>query len=33
VRTVEKHVEHILHKLGVDNRAAAALHVAEIIGA
>jgi DNA-binding CsgD family transcriptional regulator len=33
VRTIEKHVEHILHKLGVDNRSAAALYVAEIIGA
>jgi DNA-binding NarL/FixJ family response regulator len=26
-RTVEKHVEHILTKLGVENRVAAALHL------
>jgi DNA-binding CsgD family transcriptional regulator len=31
VRTVEKHVEHILHKLGVENRSAAAVAVARII--
>jgi DNA-binding NarL/FixJ family response regulator len=27
-RTVEKHVEHILTKLGTENRVAAALHLA-----
>ena len=31
VRTIEKHVEHILHKLSVEHRAAAAVAVAEII--
>ena len=31
VRTIEKHVERILHKLGVENRAAAAVAMAEII--
>ena len=31
VRTVEKHVERILRKLGVENRAAAAVAMAEII--
>jgi DNA-binding NarL/FixJ family response regulator len=30
-RTVEKHVEHILRKLGVENRATAAVALAEII--
>ena len=33
VRTVEKHVERILRKLGVENRAAAAVAMAEIIRA
>jgi DNA-binding CsgD family transcriptional regulator len=32
-RTIEKHVEHILRKLGVENRVAAAVEVTEIIGA
>jgi DNA-binding NarL/FixJ family response regulator len=31
VRTIEKHVERILHKLGVANRVAAAVAIAEII--
>jgi DNA-binding CsgD family transcriptional regulator len=31
VRTVEKHVEHILHKLGVENRASAALAIKDIV--
>ena len=30
-RTIEKHVEHILHKLGVANRAQAAVLAAEVI--
>lgn len=30
-RTVEKHVEHILRKLGVENRVAAALRIASSI--
>jgi DNA-binding CsgD family transcriptional regulator len=30
-RTIEKHVERILHKMGVENRAAAAVAMAEII--
>jgi DNA-binding CsgD family transcriptional regulator len=29
VRTIEKHVEHVLQKLGVENRTTAALLVAE----
>jgi DNA-binding NarL/FixJ family response regulator len=33
VRTLEKHVERILAKLGVENRSAAAVSVAEIIRA
>ncbi len=33
VRTIEKHVEHILAKLGVENRASAALAVAEMVRA
>jgi DNA-binding CsgD family transcriptional regulator len=33
VRTIEKHVEHVLHKLSVEHRAAAAVAVAEIIRA
>jgi DNA-binding CsgD family transcriptional regulator len=33
VRTIEKHVERILRKLGVENRAAAALAVARIVRA
>ena len=32
VRTVEKHVEHILRKLEVGNRVAAAVAIAEIVG-
>jgi DNA-binding CsgD family transcriptional regulator len=32
-RTIEKHVERVLHKLGVEHRAAAAVAVAEIIRA
>ncbi len=33
VRTIEKHVERVLRKLGVEHRAAAAVTVAEIIRA
>ncbi len=33
VRTIEKHVEHILHKLGVENRVAAAIAITGIIRA
>ncbi len=33
VRTIEKHVERILDKMGVENRAAAAVAVAEIVRA